>query len=449
MKILLTLGLALMSLTYASAQIKSESDRELEEMKKTLEEIQQSTDEYTGYVDDLRKIKFSGYLQPQFRVANLEGTSASVSGGDFPTDVNKEFELRRGRVKLQYSDMLTKFVFQIDGRQSGIIVKDAYGAITEPWLQAFSFKMGIFDRPFGFENAFSSGSRETPERARVVQVLLPGERELGAMLSYAPKAGSMSFLEVEAAVVNGPGPLSKEFDNFKDFIGRVGVKLPLNEKGSELDAGVSGYLGKMANGTKYLWTMGSASQGFVVDSTAANLGAGVPREYVGFDAQFYGDVLGIGSTALRGEVITGTQPGGTSAASPSDAFGTKPSTVSPLTQPTGPIYRRNFLGWYVNLVQNLGKAHQLIFKYDVYDPNTDVAGSNINGSNNLSPADISFSTFGAGYIFHWNRYVKFVLYYEWISNEKVNGSATSNSALAPFTKDLNDNIFTFRTQIKF
>jgi len=448
MRALALFGLVCAVGVYGYGQGRADDD-ELEELKKVIEGIEKSTTEYQGYVDDLRKLKFSGYLQPQYRAANLDGTIASISGGDFPQNVNSEFELRRGRVKLQYSDLLTKFVFQIDGRQSGIIVKDAYGEITEPWLRSFSFQIGIFDRPFGYENALSSGSRETPERARVIQVLMPGERELGAMLSYQPKVGSMSFLSVEAALVNGPGPLSREFDNFKDFITRVGVMLPLDQEGTQLDAGISGYLGQLRNNTKYLWSMGTPSQGFVVDSAAGNPDSGVPREYLGFDSQLYSNLLGLGGTALRAEVIAGTQPGGSSAASPPDAFGTDLSTVSALSQPTGPIYRRNFLGWYINLVQNIGKAHQFIFKYDMYDPNTDVTGADFNGMNNLSPADIRFSTFGAGYIFHWNKYVKFVLYYEWITSEQLSSAAGSTPLLGPFVKDQKDNIFTFRTQIKF
>ncbi|MDH4070424.1 MAG: hypothetical protein OEV30_08365 [Ignavibacteria bacterium] len=433
----------------AGAQLKKEiSDRELEEMKEVISNADESFGDYLEKFKFFSKLKLSAYLQPQFRVANLEGTTASTSGGSFDSNVNKAFELRRGRIKMQYEDMLTKFVFQIDGRQSGIIVKDAYGAITDPWVRAFGFQIGIYDRPFGFENAFSSGSRETPERARVVQITLPGERELGAKVFYAPKSGALSFLRVDAAVVNGAGPLSGEFDNYKDFIGRAAVRVPLGDGDTELDAGVSGYLGNIRNNTKYLWTMGAPSQGFMVDSSASNIDSGVPRQYYGADAQFYADLLGLGGTALRAEIIGGTQPGGSSAATPGDAFGTSLTTVSPLAQPTGPIYRRNFTGWYVNVVQNIGKDHQFLFKYDVYDPNTDISGSQITGSNNLSPADIKYSTVGAGYTYHWNRYVKFVLYYEWITNETVSGSAVSNPALAPFVNDLNDNIFTFRTQIK-
>ncbi len=426
-----------------------ERDKELEEMRGIIEGIQESATEYRGYVNDLRKIKISGLIHAQYRNTDLEGTAASYSGGNFPANVNKAFELRRGRIKIQYDDVLTRFVFQIDGRQSGITVKDAYAAITEPWLRSIGFQIGIFDRPFGYEISYSSGSRESPERSRVVQTLFPGERELGAKLFYAPQYGEMSFLRIDAGLVNGAGPLSAEFDNFKDFIGRVGVQLPFEEAAAELDLGLSAYLGQVRNSTKYLWSMGTTSQGFVVDSSAANLDDGVARNYFGVDAQFYYDLPLLGGIALRGEVITGTQPGGSTVASPPDAFGTKLTTISPLSQPTGPVYRRDFLGWYINLVQNIGSDHQLVAKYDVYDPNTSVSGMDFSGTNNLSPADVKFSTLGLGYIFHWNQLVKFVIYYEWISNEEVNSVASSDPNLAPFVNDFKDNIFTFRTQLRF
>jgi len=425
------------------------TEKELEEMKGTIEGIQESSREYRGYVDELRKLKISGYLHAQYRNTDLEGTAASYSGGNFPSNVNKAFELRRGRVKVQYDDVLTRFVFQLDGRQSGITVKDAYAAITEPWFRSIGFQIGIFDRWFGYEISYSSSSRESPERSRVIQTLFPGERELGAKLFYAPQFGPMSFLRLDAGLVNGAGPLSPEFDNFKDFIGRVGVQFPFEEAAAELDLGASTYIGQIRNSTKYLWSMGSTSQGFIVDSSATNMDSGVSRNYFGVDAQFYYDLPILGGVALRGEVITGTQPGGSTAAMPPDAFGTRLTTISPLSQPTGPIYQRDFLGWYVNLVQNIGADHQIVAKYDVYDPNTEVGPMDFSATNNLSSADVKFTTLGLGYIFHWNQLVKFVLYYEWISNEEINSAAASNSDLGPFVNNFKDNIFTFRTQLKF
>jgi hypothetical protein len=111
------------------------------------------------------------------------------------------------------------------------------------------------------------------------------------------------------------------------------------------------------------------------------------------------------------------------------------------------VYRRNFLGWYVYAVQNIGSRDQVVFKYDSYDPNTDVTGADVVSGANLGAADLAYHTIGLGLIHHWDENIKFIVYYEIVRNETVTGSA--GSSLAAFTEDLRDNVFTFRTQYKF
>src|SRR5688572_13450140 len=66
------------------------------------------------------RIYFTGYLQPQYQVAQEKG-ARSWNGGDFATNVNSRFMLRRGRVRLDYvrmnkNDQISLyFVFQFDG----------------------------------------------------------------------------------------------------------------------------------------------------------------------------------------------------------------------------------------------------------------------------------------------------------------------------------------------
>jgi hypothetical protein len=67
---------------------------------------------------------------------------------------------------------------------------------------------------------------------------------------------------------------------------------------------------------------------------------------------------------------------------------------------------------------------------------------------NFSPADIKYSTLGFGGIYHWDGNLKFIAYYDKVTNEKVN-SGTADAKLIPFIDDLNDNVFTFRAQVKF
>jgi hypothetical protein len=432
----------------AFAQEQAASKEELEEVKGALLGISESAAEYRGYVDALRKIKISGYIQSQWRFTDLVNTSYSIgnfSGGAFPANVKNMFQVRRGRVKVTYDNVITQFVLQIDAIQTGFTTKDAYLMVTEPWTKSFGLQMGIFDRPFGYEISYSSSSRETPERSRMYQTLFPGERELGAKLFYAPPSGPLSFLRADVGVFNGSGPTANEFDSEKDIIGHVAVQLPFDAIGAALDFGVSGYFGSVRNNTKLLYTMGTLANGnlgFNTDSTGTNLSAPVARTYIGVDAQFYLDVPSIGGAILRGEYIFGKQPG------------TSSSTSSPSAQPTTGIYQRELAGWYVYYIQNIGDRDQLVVKYDEYDPNTKAAAAdflptNTSGATGLTSTDLKYSTLGLGLVHYWDDNVKFMLYYELINNEKLTGVTSSSSSLFPYVEDVRDNVFTFRAQYKF
>jgi hypothetical protein len=173
-----------------------------------------------------------------------------------------------------------------------------------------------------------------------------------------------------------------------------------------------------------------------VDSTASNAGGNNVRRYYGADLEIYYDIPFIGGFSLRGEYIAGKQPG----TATSNSFYNPGATVTSL-------YARNFNGWYITYMQNIGLKNQFLIKYDVLDPNTDVDGSEIDApGSNLTVGDIKYSTLGLGWIYHWDSYVKFLLYYDIVTNEKVNQAATS---LAAFKNDLKDSVLTFRIQYKF
>ena len=169
---------------------------QLEEVKGVLEGLNESFTEYRGYVDALRKIKISGYLQTQFRntdVINAPWTIGNFSGGAFPANTKNLFQVRRGRLKFNYDNVLTQFVIQADLINTGVSIKDAYLAVTDPWLRTFGIQAGVFDRPFGYEISLSSSNRETPERSRLFQTLFPGERDLGAKIIVAPQIRSPEY----------------------------------------------------------------------------------------------------------------------------------------------------------------------------------------------------------------------------------------------------------------
>ena len=181
-------------------------------------------------------IIISGYMQPQFQVAQSEG-APSFAGGNFSQFSRSRFMLRRARVKVDYL-MKTKenfpqalFAFQIDATERGVIVRDMYVRIFEARKNNFSATAGLFARPFGFEVNLSSSARETPERGRMSQILMPGERDLGVMVSFDPqnKTHKLKHVKLDAGFFNGQGVTGPtDFDDHKDVIAILGFTAFIN-----------------------------------------------------------------------------------------------------------------------------------------------------------------------------------------------------------------------------
>jgi hypothetical protein len=385
----------------------------------------------------LKRIKFSGYVQPQYQQIDSSG-AATFEGGDFPSGVNKRFRVRRAEFKTMYDNGKTQIVANIDITQSGVQIKDAYGKFTEQRWQAIAFTAGIFNRPFGYECPTSGSLIESPDRSRIVQTLFPGERDLGMMLTFQmPVSSKLHPLKLEAGMFNGNGNASlQDYDFQKDFISHLTWQSASKNEKISYGIGGSFYSGGIVNPTKNVWsieTLPNNNLGWKVDSTATNKGTTSVRQYIGVDAQFSITTI-IGITTIRGEFITGQQPG------------TISSSKSPDKQtatPTGDMYIRQMMGYNAYFLQNIGQSkHQLIVKYDVYDPNTLVKGADIGKTGaGLTQADIAYSTIGIGWIYHWDNNVKITAYYDIVKNEKT--------VLPKYTKDLLDNVFTLRLQYKF
>ena len=430
----------LISLQQIRAQDTTSVDakEEVSDLKGAVDGMNETLLEMKSTLDALKKIKISGYIQAQFQAADTAGIS-SFAGSDFPKGVQSRFQVRRGRFKFDYDNDLTHYVMEVDVTQNGVALRDAYIFVRESWLRAFALTAGAFYRPFGFEVSYSSGNRETPEQSRLFQTLFPGERELGAQFEFTPELGSLSNFNLKAGVFNGVLSTANENDRNKDFIGRLGVQLPFEEQSLAIDAGISTYLGKVTNNSKFTFDIDKTSpiKRYKVDSTASNVDGSYGRTYIGGDIELYYDLPDIGGLSLRGEYIAGQQPG----TATSNSFYNPGSTVTPL-------YIRNFNGWYVTYMQNIGLKNQFIVKYDVLDPNSDVEAFDIGASgSNLTVADVKYSTPGVGWIYYWDTNVKFVVYYDNVMNEKINSAATGPLAL--FKNDIKDNVLTLRVQYKF
>lgn len=398
-------------------------------------------DTVTAVVRRFDNLSFSGYIQPQYQVAQEKGIG-SYAGGNFQEFADNRFMLRRARLKADYiirskSSHIPSalFTFQFEATERDVNVRDVFVRIFEPRRQNFSLTGGLFSRPFGYEVNLSSSYRETPERGRMSQILMPSERDLGAMISYESQKSTRKnpLFKFDIGLFNGQGKSGPaEFDSYKDLISRLALKPLKTKQNISISGGLSLLLGGWAQSTKYEYKMSDKNgvKVFAVDSSLSNIGAKAPREYYGADLQLaYRHAWG--KTEVRGEYWKGTQPG------------TASTTVNPGELPEGPTYIRNFDGAFIYFLQNIvSQKWELMAKYDWYDPNTKVAEGEIGKSGtNLTRADIKYSTLGVGLTHYFNENLKILAYYDMVTNEKTD--------LAGYTEDLDDNVFTLRMQLRF
>ncbi len=374
----------------------------------------------------MENLKISGYIQAEYQYGEKD---AVLKVGDV-NEGNSSFSrigVRRGLIKMTYTDGIGMGVFQLNITEKGINLKDLYINIKDPWIGTNALRVGIFSRPFGYEVGYSSSQRESPERASFVPILFPDERDLGAMLVLQAKETSpWSLLKFEGGFFAGNG-IKAETDSRLDFIGHLTAGKKSDVFG-KWNVGISYYGGSVFEGTDYEYRMQNRS--FITDSAVSHKNDYAKRRYIGFDVQYSID-FPFGLTKIRAEYIFGTQPA------------TQSSSKSPnsSTRQYVDTYIRKFSGGYVYFIQNIGKYPvALVLKYDWYDPNTQISGNEINENNTM--ADVAQSTLGCGVL--WDIYSKLRLqaYYEWNKNEQSHN-------FAPAQKDLADNVFTFRLQYKF
>ncbi|MDB5014846.1 MAG: hypothetical protein JWQ25_3048, partial [Daejeonella sp.] len=386
------------------------------------------------------KLKISGFVQAQYQIADTAGAT-TFAGSNFGTHISNRFGLRETRLKFVYTaNPLAKFQVQFDLRETGLTIRDAFTQLTAPFFKPLSVTAGMFDRPFGFAISYSSSVREAPDRARIIQTLFPGERDLGAKVTIqGPKTSSWDFLTIDLGYFNGNG-INAETDSKKDFIGRISVNKANKAETFKYGFGVSYYNGGIIQTTDNILSVDESANtpAFVakpipVDGTYKNKYA--LREYTGADVELT-VASAIGFTTLQAEYIKGNQPGFSSATNAGNVSPTAPVVV-------GDTYLRKFSGSYINLVQDFSNAPiSLVARYDVYDPNTRVEGNGVSVTTKFSGADIKYTTYGFGIIYKYDSNVRLTGYYDLAKNE-------TSSNLPRYSKDLKDNVITLRLQYKF
>lgn len=426
------LASSLLCLATANAQ---EATPMLDEPEKTpMEKLEERTGILESKLDKLSCLKISGYVQAQYQYAQENGSTKVGNHTNEKSSTENDskgygrFGIRRGRLKVAYNKGIANAVFEMDITEKGISTKNAYFSVSDPWAKSCSLRFGVFDRPFGYELGYSSSTRESPEYSAMCSKLFPDEKDLGVMLTLAaPKESPLSFLKLQAGAFAGNG-LKQESNTRLDFIGKLSLKKNLDGKG-EMECGVSYYNGGVFQGTKNVYQMEGRS--FVADSSDTNYGQYAKREYIGFHGAL-NISSNAGMTKLMAEYVFGKQPGSQS------------DTKSPNGNENGKTdtYIRDFSGWYVMIVQDLGPSPlSLVAKYDTYDANRRLRSNEV-GLNGSGKADLAQRTVGAGLIWRAMSNLRFTAYYEWNRNEK-------SPNVKGYDSDVKDNLFTLRAQYKF
>lgn len=391
-------------------------------------------------------LRVGGYIQAQYQRTGAEGAEG-YSGGGFSEYSDNRFMLRRGRIRFDYArydeqrNPRLQFVFQFDGTERGVFIRDFWGRVWDRRSGMFSLTSGMFARPFGYEVNLSSADREAPERGRMSQILMRTERDLGVMGSLEPKSGKglAGRLKLDVGVFNGQGlTATTDFDRYKDLIGQVVVKPAGITPAMTLGGGISflrGGLRQFTSATYRMTSLADGNPGFRPDSLSSRIGSRLPRRYHGLNLQWKWQ-HGRAATEFRAEwwkgVQTATRHSSETPGTPYDATGSFQS-----------FHIRDFEGGFLLFLQQLGSSrHQLGVKFDWYDPNLHVRGGQIGRTGaELGPADVRHSTLGLGYNHCPTENLRLTVWYEAVRNEPT--------LLPGMTGDLPDDVLTFRLQFRF
>ena len=353
----------------------------------------------------LNKIKISGYVQAQW-----ESYGKDLVKTNDPTN---NFYIRRARIKFTYEALDgVKFVIQPDFSTGNLSLKDAYAVVNIPKLKDFTLWAGQFNRP-DYEVEYSSSQREVLERSRFIRAIYPGEREIGVKLEYI---GSTIPLKFQLMAMNGnfTGTQAKDVDSKKDLMGRLVYSVKLPGAGIGIDLGPNFYYGgNRAKTNPYILQ----SNG-VADSI--NVGNYLGKKWIGGEFQIFADFLG--GMAIKGEYVSGLN----------STASTIASTATMAQKKADPNKLKNFSGYYIYFIKNIGSKNQFVAKYDYYDPNTKLSGD-------AAKNELYYKTLTLAWQYYLNDNIRLSLNYEMPENET---NATN-------TKDLKDNTLGIRIQAKF
>jgi hypothetical protein len=316
-------------------------------------------------------ISVGAYLQSQYE-SHQDSQDQLAQGGAL---LNKNrFLIRRGRVSLlgewEYAavalelDANTTSGPQVDLRKAEASLQYRPDRSKPPIVMA---TLGQFDTPFGYELVESPRTRPFMERSTASQAFWPGEPDLGVRL-----AGALEFFRWTISALNGE-PLGEKSpftlqdpNNAKDVVFRFGFDSNPRED-LHLAGGVSALRGRgFSPGTDAtksgLQWQDLNNDGVIETIELTPIPAGIAQPAQNFDRWAVGaDLRGqyespIGVTKLYAEFMLGSN------------MDRNQYFADPIQAKTD---QREF-GYYIGFVQDIGPYGFVGFRWDYYDPNSNL-----------------------------------------------------------------------------
>lgn len=385
----------------------------------------------------------SGYIQTEWQHFDL---SDDPNDRGFYADEQKNlFLIRRGRIKLTHTtEEGYRGVFQIDGTERGVSLKDGY--LEVPLLEddLLGVTVGLFNKP-NYEVMLSSSRRESPERSQVVRAFYPGERGLGFMVSSTPTVGEDFSPTIQLGLFNGTAT-SPENDAYKDIVGRLHLPIPTGEE-SPVALGIGGlfYLGGLEQPEDTIVTFVDGARVLERRERHGSWPGYGTRSHLGVELQLALDLFSLGTTEVRGEYLVGTMPVNSTRdvtrlipdSNPNDSI----DDAEIVTSPVPTLTLRDQAGIYLLLVQELGETLTFAAKYDMFDRNTELSGLQVD-----DPDDRAATILGIGLLADFGP-IRLTGWYEIPSFATDEARYTDPSGVV-HAGDLRDNRTTIRFQYR-
>ncbi|MFO0663674.1 MAG: porin [Polyangiaceae bacterium] len=209
------------------------------------------------------RIMIRGYAQLRFNRLYASSDSMKNDFADKSLAPGSTFFFRRARVILQGDIHKHVFIYlqpDFAGATNGDVqnlaqIRDWYGDLAFDSKKEFRLRVGQSKVPYGFENMQSSQNRAPFDRTEAINSALPGERELGLFLYYAPEVvrrrfkmlvdsglkGSGDYGMLALGLYNGNGINLKDKNTNKHVVARVTYPFVIGSQILEL--GTGGYAG--------------------------------------------------------------------------------------------------------------------------------------------------------------------------------------------------------------